>query len=130
MRSLLDRIYIDARRDESRRLAESVQRALIQGLRKTEPEINDRGVKTAPFVVLVATDMPAILAEVSCLSNADEAERLTRTIIARRSPRRWWPAFRILPDRVRAAREPKGQEPVAAEKQQSGSVAEGRRTTR
>ena len=33
-------------------------------------------MKTAPFVVLVATDMPAILAEVSCLSDADEAERL------------------------------------------------------
>jgi N-acetylmuramoyl-L-alanine amidase len=36
----------------------------------------DRGVKAAPFVVLVATDMPAILAEVSCLSNTHEAERL------------------------------------------------------
>jgi N-acetylmuramoyl-L-alanine amidase len=35
----------------------------------------DRGVKAA-FVVLVATDMPAILAEVSCLSNTHEAERL------------------------------------------------------
>jgi N-acetylmuramoyl-L-alanine amidase len=30
----------------------------------------------APFVVLVATHMPAILAEVSCLSNKAEAERL------------------------------------------------------
>jgi N-acetylmuramoyl-L-alanine amidase len=33
-------------------------------------------VKTAPFVVLVATNMPAILAEVSCLSNVKDAERL------------------------------------------------------
>jgi N-acetylmuramoyl-L-alanine amidase len=38
----------------------------------------------APFVVLVATDMPAILAEVSCLSNADEAERL-RTVAYRQT---------------------------------------------
>jgi N-acetylmuramoyl-L-alanine amidase len=33
-------------------------------------------VKTAPFVVLVATEMPAIVAEVSCLSNEDDARHL------------------------------------------------------
>jgi len=76
MRSLLERIYTDARREESRRLAESVQQALVQAVRKTDPSIANRGVKTAPFVVLVATEMPAILAEVSCLSNRGEEERL------------------------------------------------------
>jgi N-acetylmuramoyl-L-alanine amidase len=76
MRTLLDGIYVDARRDESKRLAQSVQAAIVQRLRKTDPAMADRGVKTAPFVVLVATEMPAILAEVSCLSNADEAGRL------------------------------------------------------
>ena len=76
IRSLLEKIYTDARRDESRRLAESVQRALVLNLRKTAPAITDRGVKTAPFVVLVATEMPAIVAEVSSLSNEDDARRL------------------------------------------------------
>jgi N-acetylmuramoyl-L-alanine amidase len=76
LRSLLDGIYADTRRDESKRLAQSVQRALMQRLGKSDPDLEDRGVKTAPFVVLVATEMPAILAEVSCLSNADEADRL------------------------------------------------------
>jgi N-acetylmuramoyl-L-alanine amidase len=76
MRTLLDGIYVDARRDESKRLAQSVQRAIVKRLGKTDPKVDDRGVKTAPFVVLVATEMPAILAEVSCLSDADEAERL------------------------------------------------------
>jgi N-acetylmuramoyl-L-alanine amidase len=76
MRVLLDRIYADLRRDESKALAESVQRALLGKLREVNPAIEDRGVKTAPFVVLVATEMPAILAEVSCLSHREEAELL------------------------------------------------------
>ena len=76
LRTLLDGIYVDARRDESKRLAQSVQRAVMQRLGKTDAALEDRGIKTAPFVVLVATEMPAILAEVSVLSNHDEAERL------------------------------------------------------
>lgn len=76
LRTLLDGIYVDARRDESKRLAQSVQRSMMQRLGKTDAQLEDRGVKTAPFVVLVATEMPAILAEVSVLSNHDEAERL------------------------------------------------------
>jgi N-acetylmuramoyl-L-alanine amidase len=76
MRALLETIYADARRDESRRLAHSVQRALVRRLQVIDPGLGDRGVKTAPFIVLVATGMPAILAEVSCLSNAEEADRL------------------------------------------------------
>jgi len=76
LRSLLDGIYIDARKDESKRLAESVQHALLRKLRRVNGAVEDRGVKTAPFVVLVGTRMPAILAEVSCLSNKDEAALL------------------------------------------------------
>jgi N-acetylmuramoyl-L-alanine amidase len=76
IRSLLEKIYTNARRQESRRLAESVQRALVLHLGHAEPEIMDRGVKTAPFVVLIATEMPAIVAEVSCLSNHDDARHL------------------------------------------------------
>jgi len=76
MRTMIDRIFVSAKRDESKKLAETVQRSLVETLRQSDPDIVDRGVKTAPFVVLVGTDMPAILAEVSCLSNAPEAERL------------------------------------------------------
>lgn len=76
LRKLLDGIYADARRDESERLASIVQRELVGQLRRVEPDLQDWGVKRAPFIVLVATDMPAVLAEVGCMSNAREAALL------------------------------------------------------
>jgi len=71
-RSMLERVYADARGADSRLLAESVQAELYDALSRVNPDLIDRGVKTAPFVVLTGTEMPAILAEVSCLSNRQE----------------------------------------------------------
>lgn len=80
LRELLDELYADLRQDQSQRLASSIQRSLLRSLRTVNPAVEDRGVKTAPFIVLMHTDMPAILAEVSCLSNRKEAELLTRPL--------------------------------------------------
>jgi N-acetylmuramoyl-L-alanine amidase len=75
-RGILERVYADVRQKESRELARAVQGALYDSLNKVNPTVRNRGVKSAPFGVLVQTEMPAILAEVSCLSNALEARLL------------------------------------------------------
>jgi N-acetylmuramoyl-L-alanine amidase len=75
-RRLLDGIYVDMRHEESRALASSVQDRLFRSLATSNPALRDRGVKRAPFIVLVATEMPAVLVEVSCLSNDEEASLL------------------------------------------------------
>ena len=76
LRKLLDRVYADVRRDESRRLASTLQGQLYTDLRSVDPGLENWGVKRAPFIVLVATEMPAVLAEVGCLSNEREAAML------------------------------------------------------
>jgi len=76
VRRLLDSIYADLRQEQSRALAGAVQRRLVEAVRELTPEVADRGVKSAPFLVLVTTEMPAILAEVASLSNDEEARLL------------------------------------------------------
>lgn len=76
LRGLIEEIYANARMGESQRLAAAVQRSLYRSLHRRNPELQDRGVKTAPFGVLTRTGMPAILAEVACLSNEEEARLL------------------------------------------------------
>ena len=78
MRKLLEDVYADARRDESHELAKAVQKQLFSSLRKDDAGLENWGVKRAPFIVLVATEMPAILAEVGCISNEKEAAMLRR----------------------------------------------------
>jgi N-acetylmuramoyl-L-alanine amidase len=76
-KKILEKIYVDTRRHESHELAATVQSQLFRALKKTNAGLEDRGVKTAPFVVLVGTQVPAILVEVACLSNPDEVAILT-----------------------------------------------------
>ncbi len=58
------------------RLANNVQRSLLETLRASYPTVDDMGVHVARFNVLVGTEMPAILIELSFISNAMEEGRL------------------------------------------------------
>src|SRR5262249_37083206 len=75
-RRLLEGVYTDVKRSESRKLAEAIQGELIRTLHTTNHSSTPHAVKTAPFAVLIGTTMPAILTEVSCLSNKEEAQLL------------------------------------------------------
>ena len=69
-------IALNNKLDESRDFATFVQRAVIQKLKTANGAVRDLGVKQAPFVVLIGAAMPSILAEVSFLTNAQEARLL------------------------------------------------------
>ena len=69
---LIKAITLNNKLDESRDLANLVQDALVTNLRKTNKEIRSRGVKKAPFVVLIGAAMPSVLAEISFVSNRQE----------------------------------------------------------
>jgi len=60
----------------SHRLADDIQHALYGGLAERNPEIRNRGVKEAQYVVLTGTQMPAILAEISFVSSPADEDNL------------------------------------------------------
>lgn len=75
LQDLVKKIALKDKIDESRELATDVQRALYSGLATRHSTLRNRGVKQAPFVVLIGANMPSILAEISFLSNpTDEAK--------------------------------------------------------
>ena len=53
LRRLVDGVYGQHMQDESRALADAVQDSLFEKLRAANPELRNRGVKSAPFVVLI-----------------------------------------------------------------------------
>jgi N-acetylmuramoyl-L-alanine amidase len=73
LQDLVKRIARTEKIDESKELAEDVQDSLSKRVEKSGKSIRNRGVRKAPFVVLIGADMPSILTEISFLSNpADE----------------------------------------------------------
>lgn len=69
---IIKAIALNNKLDESRDLAHMVQESLVTSLRKSNKEVRSRGVKKAPFVVLIGAAMPSVLAEISFVSNKQE----------------------------------------------------------
>jgi N-acetylmuramoyl-L-alanine amidase len=74
LRDVVQKIALRDKVDESREFAARVQRSLYAASVKTNNKARDRGVKKAPFVVLIGAKMPSVLAEIGFVSNPkDEA---------------------------------------------------------
>jgi N-acetylmuramoyl-L-alanine amidase len=78
LQNLVKAIALNSKIDESRDFAASVQEAMVGRIRDVAPAIQDRGVRTAPFYVLIGANMPSVLAEISFVSNPQD-EKLLRT---------------------------------------------------
>ena len=76
LQDLVKKIALQEKIDESREFATDVESALHSGLALKNPGLRDRGVKKAPFIVLIGANMPSILAEVSFVSNPGDERRL------------------------------------------------------
>ena len=76
MQDTLKKIVQNSKIIESTELAQKVQENLLKCLSRNYTEIKDLGTKGGPFWVLIGSEMPSVLVEVSHLSNAQEAQRL------------------------------------------------------
>ena len=73
---LVKKIALKDKIEESREFAGDVEGSLYTGLQRGNPGLKDRGVKKAPFVVLIGANMPSILAEISFVTNPKDSEQL------------------------------------------------------
>ena len=76
LESLLSKIALTEKIEESREFAGKVQKSLYTGLSKQTKGLRNRGVRKAPFMVLIGAKMPAVLAEVGFLSNPRDEKLL------------------------------------------------------
>lgn len=76
MQAMLADVMLNARMEESRRLAADIQRLSLFRLKRREYAVKNNGVKSAPFHVLLGAQMPAILVELGYCTNREEARNL------------------------------------------------------
>ena len=69
-------IALNNKINESRDLAETVQKAMVKRLGQKNRTLKDLGVKQAPFVVLIGAGMPSVLAEISFVTNKQDGTLL------------------------------------------------------
>ena len=73
---IIEKIGNTLKYQESRQLASAIQKNLYLNIKKEDRSVRNYGVKRAPFLVLLGVDVPAVLTEVSCLSNTKEEIKL------------------------------------------------------
>ncbi len=77
LQKILSDLMRNSKINESSRLAAYVQRTMYGQINSVYGRVKNKGVKQAPFYVLLGAQMPSILIETSFISNKRECERLT-----------------------------------------------------
>jgi N-acetylmuramoyl-L-alanine amidase len=76
LQDLVKKIALKEKIEESREFAGDVQQSLYGGLALNSSGVRNRGVKKAPFIVLIGANMPSILAEISFVSNPTDERKM------------------------------------------------------
>jgi N-acetylmuramoyl-L-alanine amidase len=76
LQDLVKKIALKEKIEESREFAGDVQESLYGGLSLNNDGIRNRGIKKAPFIVLIGANMPSILAEISFVSNPTDERKM------------------------------------------------------
>lgn len=78
LKDLIQTITLNDKIEESHTFADDIQSAIQAQASKSNAAARNRGVKRAPFVVLIGAGMPSVLAEIGFLSNSRDESNLNK----------------------------------------------------
>jgi N-acetylmuramoyl-L-alanine amidase len=79
LQDIIKKIARNEKVEESKELASDIQDSLTHRLQSVNQNERNRGVKKAPFVVLIGANMPSVLSEISFISNPSDERLLKKT---------------------------------------------------
>ena len=79
LQDLIKKIAMTEKIAESEEFARKLQKEVYRRTTQLSGNQRDRGVKKAPFVVLIGANMPSVLAEISFLTNPRDEKSLRRS---------------------------------------------------
>ncbi|MGA8305150.1 MAG: N-acetylmuramoyl-L-alanine amidase, partial [Candidatus Acidiferrales bacterium] len=79
LQDIIKKIARNEKIEESKELAADIQDSLSRRLQTVSQEEHNRGVKKAPFIVLIGANMPSVLSEISFISNPSDERLLRKT---------------------------------------------------
>ncbi len=118
LQSILQKVLNNEKITESRELASRVQTSLSTELYSSSRDSRNRGVKTAPFYVLLGAQMPSVLVEVAYLTNRNDAKLLVDAAFLQKVAESIAVGVRGYQDSLVRTTTTGGSKPRVAEKQQ------------
>lgn len=78
LKDLIQSITLNDKITESQTFAQTIQSSIFMQAAKSNVAAKNRGVKRAPFVVLIGASMPSVLAEIGFLTNSRDENNLAK----------------------------------------------------